>query len=80
LYHQRKLVETVSSVLKRKFGESLIAGKFRYQVREIIIIVVNATSHTNHKRKNVWGWYFLETDALNTIGEDRIVKKFGLRP
>ena len=34
-YHQRNKVETVFSVLKRKFGESLKARKFRLQVKEI---------------------------------------------
>jgi calcineurin-like phosphoesterase family protein len=34
-YHQRNKVETVFSVLKRKFGDSLKARKYRLQVKEI---------------------------------------------
>jgi hypothetical protein len=34
-YHQRNKVETVFSVVKRKFGESLKARKYRLQVKEI---------------------------------------------
>jgi transposase len=33
LYHQRNLVETMFSVLKRKYGESLCARKYRNQVK-----------------------------------------------
>ncbi|OPY35740.1 MAG: hypothetical protein A4E35_02311 [Methanoregula sp. PtaU1.Bin051] len=40
LYHQRNKVETVFSVLKRKFGESLKARKYRLQVKEIKIKVI----------------------------------------
>jgi hypothetical protein len=40
LYHRRNLVETVFSVLKRKFGESPKARKFRYQVKEIKIKII----------------------------------------
>ncbi len=36
-YHQRNIVETVFSVLKRKFGESLKARKYRLQIKEIKI-------------------------------------------
>ncbi|MGA2161551.1 MAG: IS5 family transposase [Methanoregula sp.] len=39
-YHQRNKVETVFSVLKRKFGESLKARKCRLQVKEIKIKVI----------------------------------------
>ena len=39
-YHQRNKVETVFSVLKRKFGESLNARKYRLQVKEIKIKVI----------------------------------------
>jgi transposase len=34
-YHQRNKVETVFSVIKRKFGESLKARKYRLQIKEI---------------------------------------------
>jgi len=34
-YHQRNKVETVFSVLKRKYGESLKARRYRLQVKEI---------------------------------------------
>jgi hypothetical protein len=37
LYHQRNKVETVFSVLKRKFAEALKARKYRLQVKEIKI-------------------------------------------
>ena len=40
LYHQRNKVETVFSVLKRKFGEALKARKYRLQVKEIKIKVI----------------------------------------
>jgi hypothetical protein len=40
LYHQRNMVETVFSVLKRKFGESLKARKYRLQVKEIKIKMI----------------------------------------
>ncbi|OPY39059.1 MAG: hypothetical protein A4E35_00293 [Methanoregula sp. PtaU1.Bin051] len=40
LYYQRNKVETVFSVLKRKFGESLKARKYRLQVKEIKIKVI----------------------------------------
>lgn len=33
LYHQRNLVETMFSVLKRKYGESLCARNYRNQIR-----------------------------------------------
>jgi len=39
-YHQRNKVETVFSVLKRKFGESLKSRKYRIQVKEIKIKVI----------------------------------------
>jgi hypothetical protein len=39
-YYQRNKVETVFSVLKRKFGESLKARKYRLQVKEIKIKVI----------------------------------------
>jgi hypothetical protein len=39
-YHQRNKVETVFSVMKRKFGESLKARKYRLQVKEIKIKVI----------------------------------------
>jgi len=39
-YHQRNKVETVFSVMKRKFGETLKARKFRQQVKEIKIKVI----------------------------------------
>jgi len=40
LYHQRNMVETVFSVIKRKFGESLKSRSFRLQVKEIKIKVI----------------------------------------
>ena len=40
LYHRRNLVETVFSVLKRKFGECLKARKYRNQVKEIKIKLI----------------------------------------
>jgi len=39
-YHQRNKVETVFSVLKRKFGEALKARKYRLQIKEIKIKVI----------------------------------------
>jgi transposase len=39
-YRERNKVETVFSVLKRKFGESLKARKYRLQVKEIKIKVI----------------------------------------
>jgi transposase len=39
-YHQRNKVETVFSVLKRKFGESLKARKYQLQIKEIKIKVI----------------------------------------
>lgn len=42
-YHQRNKVETVFSVLKRKFSESLKSRKYRFQVKEIKIKVSSAT-------------------------------------
>jgi hypothetical protein len=39
-YHQRNKVETVLSVLKRRFGEALKARKFRLQIKEIKIKVI----------------------------------------
>jgi hypothetical protein len=39
-YHQRNKVETVFSVMKRKFGESLKARKYRLQIKEIKIKVI----------------------------------------
>jgi hypothetical protein len=39
-YHQRNLVETAFSVLKRKYGESLKARKYRLQVKEIKMKVI----------------------------------------
>lgn len=40
MYHQKNMVETVFSVLKRKFGEFLKARKFRLQIKEIKIKVI----------------------------------------
>ncbi|GEM_PF-184996 len=40
VYHQRNKVETAFSVLKRKYGESLKARKFRLQVKEIKMKVI----------------------------------------
>jgi hypothetical protein len=39
-YHQRNKVETVFSVLKRKFGDSLKSRKYRLQIKEIKIKVI----------------------------------------
>jgi hypothetical protein len=39
-YHQRNKVETAFSVMKRKYGESLKARKFRLQVKEIKMKVI----------------------------------------
>ena len=39
-YHQRNKVETVFSVLKRKFGEALKARKFQAQVKELKIKLI----------------------------------------
>jgi transposase len=39
-YHQRNMVETVFSVLKRKFGESIKARKYQLQIKEIKIKVI----------------------------------------
>ena len=39
-YHQRNIVETVFSVLKRKYGESLKSRKYRLQVKEIKMKVI----------------------------------------
>jgi hypothetical protein len=39
-HHQRNKVETVFSVLKRKFGETLKARKYKLQVKEIKIKVI----------------------------------------
>jgi hypothetical protein len=39
-YHQRNKVETVFSVLKRKFGDALKARKFRAQVKELKIKLI----------------------------------------
>jgi transposase len=39
-YHQRNKVETVFSVLKRRFGESLKARKYQLQIKEIKIKVI----------------------------------------
>jgi transposase len=39
-YHQRNKVETVFSVLKRKYGETLKARKYRLQIKEIKIKVI----------------------------------------
>jgi len=40
IYHQRNLVETVFSVLKRRFGENLKARKYWYQVKKIKIKLI----------------------------------------
>jgi hypothetical protein len=40
MYHQRNKVETVFSVLKRKYGESLKARRYRLQVKEIKMKVI----------------------------------------
>ena len=39
-YHQRNKVETVFSVLKRRFGETLKTRKYRLQVKEIKIKII----------------------------------------
>jgi hypothetical protein len=40
LYHRRNLVETVFSVLKRKFGEALKARKYSGQIKELKIKLI----------------------------------------
>jgi hypothetical protein len=40
-YHQRNKVETVFSVMKRKFGESLKARKYHLQIKEIKIKAIH---------------------------------------
>jgi hypothetical protein len=40
LYHRRNLVETVFSVLKRMFGESMKARKFQSQIKELKIKLI----------------------------------------
>jgi hypothetical protein len=39
-YHQRDKVETIFSVLKRKFGEALKARKFQEQIKELKIKLI----------------------------------------
>jgi len=39
-YHRRNLVETVFSVIKRKFGESMKARKFQSQIKELKIKLI----------------------------------------
>jgi len=39
-YHQRNKVETVFSILKRRFGESLKARKFQAQIKELKIKLI----------------------------------------
>jgi transposase len=39
-YHQRNMVETAFSVMKRKFGEALKARKYRLQIKEIKIKII----------------------------------------
>jgi hypothetical protein len=39
-YHRRNLVETVFSVLKRRFGENLKARKYWYQIKEIKVKIL----------------------------------------
>jgi hypothetical protein len=39
-YHQRNMVETVFSVIKRKFGEALKARKFQAQIKELKIKLI----------------------------------------
>jgi hypothetical protein len=43
VYHRRNLVEIASSVLKTRFGESLKARKYRYQVKEIEVKILIST-------------------------------------
>ena len=40
LYHRRNLIETVFSVLKRKFGEALKARKYSGQIKELKIKLI----------------------------------------
>jgi hypothetical protein len=40
LYHRRNLVETVFSVLKRKFGEALKARRYSGQIKELKIKLI----------------------------------------
>ncbi len=40
IYHQRNLVETIFSVLKRRFGENLKVRRYRYQVRDIKVRLI----------------------------------------
>lgn len=39
-YHQRNKIETVFSILKRKFGEALKARKFQEQIKELKIKLI----------------------------------------
>ncbi|MDD1677819.1 MAG: transposase [Methanomicrobiales archaeon] len=50
-YHRRNLIEMAFSVLKRRFGESLKARKYRYQVKEIKIkiLIYNLDRWINRK-------------------------------
>jgi transposase len=52
VYHRRNLVETVFSVVKRRFGEGVRARKYRSQVKEIKVKMV--IYNLNRWIKEIW--------------------------
>jgi hypothetical protein len=81
-YHQRNKVKTVFSVLKRKFGESLKARKYRLQIKEIKIKVILYNLSRLMKSFSVLNLmvrYSTEPNSIFTlqlVPKDDIVNKF----
>jgi len=74
-YNQRNKVETVFSVLKRKFSESLISRKYRFQVKEIKIKVIlcNLSRWKNFMVYSLSSWNSTEWNEINNISEWEII-------
>ena len=51
MYHRRSIVETIFSVVKRKFNEQLKAKKYRNQIKEIKIKLLTYNIHRHLKNK-----------------------------
>lgn len=76
-YNQRNKVETVFSVLKRKFSESLISREYRFQVKEmkIKVILCNLSRWMNFIVFSLSSWNSPEPNEVNYIIEWEIKLK-----
>ena len=80
-YHQRNKVETVFSVMKRKFGEALKARKYRFQIKEIKfkVILYNLSKIISGLAPFIEEFYRAK-HCINYSGNTSRIRHFNKRP